>query len=84
MFALRSTPRVEVRGATVTSDARLLLRRELSERLGLSARNQLRGRDCQFPLLACSGSPFTVAGPARRTLRQRLSDGGRRFLSNHR
>jgi hypothetical protein len=51
MFALRSTPRVEVRGATVTSDARLLLRRELSERLGLSARNQLRGRDYQFPLL---------------------------------
>ncbi len=30
-------PRVEFRGATVTSDAGLLLPRELDERLGLSA-----------------------------------------------
>src|SRR5262245_11820065 len=48
--------RVEFRGATVTSDAGLLLPRELDERLGLSARIERHlgdprtGRNCQFPL----------------------------------
>src|SRR6266536_6398751 len=48
--------RVEFRGATLTSDAGLLLLRELDERLGFSAliERQLgdprTGRNCQFPL----------------------------------
>jgi len=48
--------RVEFRGATVTSDAELLLPRELDERLGLSAlierhfTDPRTGRNCQFPL----------------------------------
>ncbi|MBI4414125.1 MAG: transposase [candidate division NC10 bacterium] len=48
--------RVEFRGATVTSDAGLLLPRELDERLGLSAlierhlTDPRTGRNCQFPL----------------------------------
>jgi hypothetical protein len=57
-FASRSTPklRVEFRGATVTSDAGLLLPRELDERLGLSAlierhlTDPRTGRNRQFPL----------------------------------
>ena len=48
--------RVEFRGATVTSDAGLLLPRELDERLGLSPlierhlSDPRTGRNCQFPL----------------------------------
>ncbi len=48
--------RVEFRGATVTSDAGLLLPRELDERLGLSAlierhlSDPRTGRNFQFPL----------------------------------
>ena len=48
--------RVESRGATVTSDAGLLLPRELDERLGLSAliehhlRDPRTGYNRQFPL----------------------------------
>jgi len=48
--------RVEFRGATVTSDAGLLLPRELDERLGLSAlieghlSDPRTGRNSQFPL----------------------------------
>jgi DDE family transposase len=48
--------RVEFRGATVTSDAGLLLPRELDERLGLSPlierhlTDPRTGRNCQFPL----------------------------------
>ena len=48
--------RVEFRGATVTSDAGLLLPRELDKRLGLSALIERHlgdprtGRNCQFPL----------------------------------
>jgi Transposase DDE domain group 1 len=48
--------RVEFRGATVTSDAGLLLPRELEERLGFSAvierhlGDPRTGRNCQFPL----------------------------------
>jgi Transposase DDE domain group 1 len=48
--------RVEFRGATVTSDAGLLLPRELEERLGLSAlierylSDPRTGRNSQFPL----------------------------------
>src|SRR5215467_5981885 len=48
--------RVEFRGATVTSDAGLLLPRELDERLGLSAliaqhlTDPRTGRNRQFPL----------------------------------
>jgi hypothetical protein len=48
--------RVEFRGATVTSDAGLLLPRELDERLGFSALIECHlgdprtGRNCQFPL----------------------------------
>src|SRR5262247_2159757 len=48
--------RVEFRGATVTSDAGLLLPRELDERLGLSAlidrhfTDPRTGRNSQFPL----------------------------------
>src|SRR5437879_6384421 len=48
--------RIEFRGATVTSDAGLLLPRELDERLGLSPLIQRHlcdprtGRNCQFPL----------------------------------
>src|SRR5712691_2598029 len=48
--------RVEFRGATVTSDAGLLLPRELEERLGLSAlierhlTDPRTGRNRQFPL----------------------------------
>jgi hypothetical protein len=48
--------RVEFRGATVTSDAGLLLPRELDERLGLSAlierhlSDPRTGRTFQFPL----------------------------------
>ena len=48
--------RVEFRGATVTSDAGLLLPRELDERLGLSAlierhlTDPRTGRNLQFPL----------------------------------
>ena len=48
--------RVEFRGATVTSDAGLLLPRELDERLGLSAliarhlTDPRTGRNFQFPL----------------------------------
>src|SRR5947207_14303696 len=48
--------RVEFRGATVTSDAGLLLPRELDERLGLSAvierhlTDPRTGRNAQFPL----------------------------------
>jgi hypothetical protein len=48
--------RVEFRGATVTSDAGLLLPRELDERLGLNAlierylTDPRTGRNYQFPL----------------------------------
>src|SRR5262249_61770907 len=48
--------RIEFRGATVTSDAGLLLPRELDERLGLSAlieqhlTDPRTGRNAQFPL----------------------------------
>src|SRR5215510_10094093 len=48
--------RVEFRGATVTSDAGLLLPRELDERLGLNTlierylSDPRTGRNCQFPL----------------------------------
>src|ERR1700745_4389599 len=48
--------RLEFRGATVTSDAGLLLPRELDERLGLSALSERHlsdprtGRNFQFPL----------------------------------
>ncbi len=57
-FRLSFNPqlRLEFRGATVTSDAGLLLPRELDERLGLSAlierhlTDPRTGRNCQFPL----------------------------------
>src|SRR5215831_18879310 len=57
-FASRSIPnlRIEFRGATVTSDAGLLLPRELNERLGVSAlierhlTDPRTGRNSQFPL----------------------------------
>ncbi len=39
-FSFNSTLRVEFRGATGTSDAGLLLPRELDERLGLSAQER--------------------------------------------
>jgi hypothetical protein len=48
--------RVEFRGATVTSDAGLLLPREMDERLGLNAlverhlSDPRTGRNCQFPV----------------------------------
>jgi len=59
--------RVEFRGATVTSDAGLLLPRELDERLGLSALIQRHltdprtGRNRQFPLSDCPAR--STAGP---------------------
>src|SRR3989442_9795038 len=57
-FRLSFNPqlRIEFRGATVTSDAGLLLPRELDERLGLSAvierhlTDPRTGRNAQFPL----------------------------------
>src|SRR6058998_2674351 len=57
-FRLSFNPqlRIEFRGATVTSDAGLLLPRELDERLGLSGlierhlSDPRTGRNCQFPL----------------------------------
>ena len=57
-FRLSFNPqlRVECRGATVTSDAGLLLPRELDERLGLTTlierhlTDPRTGRNCQFPL----------------------------------
>ena len=57
-FRLSFNPqfRVEFRGSTVTSDAGLLLPRELDERLGLSAlierhlTDPRTGRNLQFPL----------------------------------
>ena len=57
-FRLSFNPqlRIEFRGATVTSDAGLLLPRELDERLGLSAlierhlTDPRTGRNSQFPL----------------------------------
>jgi hypothetical protein len=55
-LSFNSQLRVEFRGATVTSDAGLLLPRELDERLGLSAlidrhlTDPRTGRNRQFPL----------------------------------
>lgn len=55
-LSFNSRLRVEFRGATVTSDAGLLLPRELDERLGLSAlierhlTDPRTGRNRQFPL----------------------------------
>jgi hypothetical protein len=55
-LSFNSQLRVEFRGATVTSDAGLLLPRELDKRLGLSAliarhlTNPRTGRNRQFPL----------------------------------
>jgi hypothetical protein len=55
-LSFNSQLRVEFRGATVTSDAGLLLPRELDERLGLSAlierhlSDPRTGRNAQFPL----------------------------------
>jgi hypothetical protein len=55
-LSFNSQLRVEFRGATVTSDAGLLLPRQLDERLGLSAlidrhlTDPRTGRDRQFPL----------------------------------
>ncbi len=59
--------RVEFRGATVTSDAGLLLPRELDERLGLSAlierhlSDPRTGYNRQFPLV-CVSSAIWVRG----------------------
>lgn len=58
--------RVEFRGAAVTSDAGLLLPRELDERFGLSAlierhlTDSRTGRNCQFPLLTVDPRPPTA------------------------
>jgi hypothetical protein len=55
-FSFNPQLRVEFRGATVTSDAGLLLPRELDERLGLGAlierhlTDPRTGRNSQFPL----------------------------------
>ena len=55
-LSFNSQLRVEFRGATVTSDAGLLLPRELDERLGLTAlierhlTDPRTGRNRQFPL----------------------------------
>ncbi len=55
-FSFNPQLRVECRGATVTSDARLLLPRELDERLGLNTLIERHlvdprtGHDRQFPL----------------------------------
>ena len=65
--------RVEFRGATVTSDAGLLLPRELDERLGLDAlierhlTDPRTGHNRQFPLAASSVSRSTAGWPATRT-----------------
>ena len=54
--------RVEFRGVTVTSDAGLLLPRELDERLGFSALIERHlgdprtGRNRQFPLIGIAGA----------------------------
>jgi hypothetical protein len=59
--------RVEFRGATVTSDAGLLLPRELDERLGLSAlieRRSSGSRRARKPPTGL-GSPATGCGPTR-------------------
>src|SRR5499426_3065153 len=55
-FSFNPQLRIEFRGATVTSDAGLLLPRELDERLGLNTlierylSDPRTGRNCQFPL----------------------------------
>src|SRR5262249_12318454 len=66
--------RIEFRAATITSDAGLLLPRELDERLGLSAlierhlTDPRTGRNSQFPLRDLfRQSPSTVAWPGTRT-----------------
>src|SRR5262245_29052151 len=65
--------RVEFHGATVTSDAGLLLARELDERLGLSTlierhlADPRTGRNYQFSLPDLFRQPSTAAWPATRT-----------------
>src|SRR5262244_4418324 len=65
--------RVEFHGATVTSDAGLLLARELDECFGLSTlierhlADPRTGRNYQFPYRISFASPSTAAWPATRT-----------------
>ena len=65
--------RVEFHGATVTSDAGLLLARELDECFGLSTlierhlADPRTGRNYQFPCRISFASPSTTAWPATRT-----------------
>jgi Transposase DDE domain group 1 len=72
-LSFNSQLRVEFRGATVTSDAGLLLPRELDERLGLSAlierhlTDPRTGRNRQFPWPTSSASPSTAAWLATKT-----------------
>ena len=89
-LSFNSQLRVEFRGATVTSDAGLLLPRELDERLGLSALIERHlidprtGRNRQFPLvrplpLVYLQPPGRVRGHQRRRTagpRSRVSDAG--------
>ena len=72
-LSFNSQLRVEFRGATVTSDAGLLLPRELDERLGLSTlierhlTDPRTGRNRQFPLPDLFASPSIAAWPVTRT-----------------
>src|SRR5439155_12354130 len=65
--------RVEFRGVTVTSDAGLLLPRELDERLGLNMlierppADPRTGHNRQFPSEICSVSPSTAVWRGMRT-----------------
>ena len=69
-LSFNSQLRVEFRGATVTSDAGLLLPRELDERLGLTAlierhlTDPRTGRNRQFPLVA-TGVTASASGRSR-------------------
>ncbi len=81
-LSFNSQLRVEFRGAIVTSDAGLLLPRELDERLGLSAlierhlRDPRTGRNCRFPLrdLVRPSIDSRLAGSEDTTDAERLAE----------
>ena len=80
-LSFNSQLRVEFRGATVTSDAGLLLPRELDERLGLTAlierhlTDPRTGRNRQFPLADLCYVGWPCRWPSR-TGRSRASSNG--------